>query len=667
MPWFPHFLNPWPAIITLGVAAPLLVLLYFLKLRRQVMPVPSTLLWKKAIQDLQVNAPFQRLRRNLLLLLQALLLLLMVLALSRPTVNYTPGAGKVAVILVDRSASMAVADAGGKTRLEKARAAASDLVDTLDKNSVAMVIAFDESAEIAQAFTADRALLKRSIESIRQTDRRSQLRQAYDLAEAQAVNFNPEQLRPLGEKPEVWLYSDGRVSDRSELTLHRAVLTYQPIGSENPDNVGVVALGARRNFERPQEVQIFSRLANYGPAPVRTDVVLRVDGKIRRTQNNLLLFPEQWSEQQRKTAEATLPGAASGAIEFKLDLVTGAQVQVEQTHRDALAADDSARVIVPPPRMLKAVLVTNGNYFLGTVFQSLTLKDTSMMTPEKYEQSVKDTSKFAPDIVIFDHYSPKALPAAGNFLYFGGVPPLTKLGVVQEAGAPGVITKWSPVLTWKYDHPILRHLNLRKLTAQKMLKLQVPPDAEVLIDGVAGPMVVLYREARHTHLVTSFDLMDSTWPTDITFPVFMDRTIQFLAVGSDMDVRESYPPGATVKIPRAALAQAGVTDSITLNGPEESHRVMVPVAGDFVLPPLDRVGVYTTTPPIPQLEKIAVNLLDDNESNIAVVKVAPGGTGGAGEVVSGKSRLDLWRYILAFGVIPLCMIEWWVYTSRVRV
>src|SRR5918992_1027634 len=116
MSWFPTFLNPCFAAAAAAIAISSLLILYFLKLRRREMAVSSTLLWKKAIQDLQVNAPFQKLRRNLLLLLQLLLLLLLVLALSRPVANYYRGAGKMTAILIDRSASMSARDAqGGRT------------------------------------------------------------------------------------------------------------------------------------------------------------------------------------------------------------------------------------------------------------------------------------------------------------------------------------------------------------------------------------------------------------------------------------------------------------------------------------------------------------------------------------------------------------------------
>lgn len=144
MNWVPHFLNPIAAAIAAAVAVPLLLLLYFLKLRRREMAVSSTLLWRKSVQDLQVNAPFQKLRRNLLLLLQMLLLLLLLLALAQPVLNYARAAGKTTVILIDRSASMLANDVDGRTRLDDAKRQARDLVDTLPKDGKAMVIAFDD-------------------------------------------------------------------------------------------------------------------------------------------------------------------------------------------------------------------------------------------------------------------------------------------------------------------------------------------------------------------------------------------------------------------------------------------------------------------------------------------------------------------------------------------
>ena len=85
-----------------ALAMPALLILYFLKLRRRQETVPSTLLWKRAVQDLQVNAPFQKLRKNLLLLLQLLILAAAIFALARPVVNSPVSNEKSVILLVDR-------------------------------------------------------------------------------------------------------------------------------------------------------------------------------------------------------------------------------------------------------------------------------------------------------------------------------------------------------------------------------------------------------------------------------------------------------------------------------------------------------------------------------------------------------------------------------------
>ena len=105
------FLSPFTALLAAAVAIPLLLLLYFLKLRRRTLRMASTLLWRRSFEDLQVNVPFQRLRFSLLLLLQFLLLLLLLFALAEPVIKAEVRPAPRIILLIDRSASMNAADA----------------------------------------------------------------------------------------------------------------------------------------------------------------------------------------------------------------------------------------------------------------------------------------------------------------------------------------------------------------------------------------------------------------------------------------------------------------------------------------------------------------------------------------------------------------------------
>jgi len=137
-------------------------------------------------------------------------------------------------------------------------------------------------------------------------------------------------------------------------------------------------------------------------------------------------------------------------------------------------------------------------------------------------------------------------------------------------------------------------------------------------------------------------------------------------LGSDMDLRASYQPGATPKIPRYNLQQVNSKKIEVITPDDRTLVVNIPEAGDFALPPLEKVGVYKLQPPIPQYDHIAVNLLDDNESNLLPVPDVPGGAGEAIAASGGKSRLELWWWIVACLAVPLCLIEWWVYTRRMH-
>lgn len=673
MEWlFNHFPGLWAGALAAGLSVSALLVLYFLKLRRREMAVSSTILWKKAVQDLQVNAPFQKLRRNLLLLLQLLLLLLLCFALMRPIINYKKGAGKLTVILIDRSASMAAKDAdekGKMTRLEKAKKLAREVVDSMKRDDNAAVIAFDSTAETLCPLTGDTGKLRAAIDAVEQTDRPSKLRLAYQLAEAQAA-FIPEQNR-ANVKPDVFLFSDGRTLDSSTLTL-RGNLTFDKIGAEKTSNIAIVALSAKRNYENPTEVQVFARLANFGPEPVDADVVLQVATEFNPNPNflnkssaNTRLLPERWTDAQRQAAEQQ-GQFAKDSVEFKLELATAAVIRLEQMNKksDALGADDIAQVVVPPPKALSVLLVSDGNFYLEKLKGSISLKDFDIVNPLAYEELASGDKPFKYDVVLYDRYTPKWRPSGGNFMYFNAVPPDIKVKQVKEGVRP-VFLHENTILDWKRDHPMLSGLNLNKLYIEDALKMETPLGVERLIEGNKGPLVVLSREGRQTHLLVGFDVMQSNWPLKVSFPVFMYQALQFLALGSEMDVREAFSPGATPTIPVADVKRvAADRKELRLNGPTGSKTIKLPEAGDFVLPALDKVGLYTLDLPVPGYDKMAVNLLDSSESNLVPADQAPGGLGET-KSTGGKSRMELWWW-LALAAVPLLLIEWFVYTRRVH-
>jgi hypothetical protein len=674
MSWIPHFLNAWPAALAAAIAVPALLVLYFLKLRRQEIAVPSTLLWRRAVQDLQVNSPFQRLRKNLLLLLQMLLLAALLLALARPVTNYSPGAGPRTIILIDRSASMSATDMGhGTTRLAEAKRRAKELAGTLGRDGAAMVIAFDDSAQTVQPFTGDVRAIDSAIDAIQPTDRLTRLEEAYRLADAQAAFTSGDSARNR-QPPDVYLFSDGRVQDQ-KVTLN-GILHYEQIGTTTAGNIAIVAMSAQRNYERPTEVQVFARLANFGPEPVSgVQVQMSVDGRVFSA-GNVNLLPDRYDDQQRRQAIAAGFDLRE-SIEFPmLELAGSAVIKVDQmdTEGDCLAADDSAVVVVPPPKILSVLLVTDGNVYLDQGLRSQRLRVLDKMFPREYSQlpQANEGGKKLPqpyDIIVFDRddeLKPQDVPRSGAAIYFGCVPPGISLKAALDENGQPVVLDDNNVLDWNRDHPILRNLNLTKLYALHAIKLLPTLDSQVLIDGTNCPLMVLHRENRAFHLVIPFDIIQSSWPRHWTFPLFLYKMLQFMSLGTDMSLRPSYAPGVTLRIPRTDLEKMDAfPTTITVNGPMGPLKAQVPKAGDFVLPALDRVGLYTTDPPIPQYEKIAVSLLDQTESNLLPAPVAPGSQGQATPVATGKSRLELWRWLVA-AVLPLLLIEWWVYTRRVH-
>src|SRR5258708_10708608 len=147
---------------------PAVVAMYLLRLRRTETIMPSTLLWQRLVADVEANAPWQKLRRSLLFLLQLLLVAILAFLAARPFVERPAGLARDLILIVDTSARMAATDVA-PDRLTAAKQAAIEALKDLPSGGKGSVIEARRTAPILATGTSDLGRVRQAIESIRPT------------------------------------------------------------------------------------------------------------------------------------------------------------------------------------------------------------------------------------------------------------------------------------------------------------------------------------------------------------------------------------------------------------------------------------------------------------------------------------------------------------------
>jgi hypothetical protein len=695
-----HLATPWWTGVALLFVPLLLILLYFLKLKRKPLQVPSTFLWRKSIEDLHVNSLFQWLRDNVLLLVQLLIVLLLIYSVLSLQVHGSTHAGKHYILLIDNSASMAVADLG-KSRLELAKEETLREIDGHAEGDMGMVIAFNSRASILQPYTSDRALLRAAVAKIAQTQRPTRIEEALQLADSLANplrssedaavrpdNEDPAQARtyvaPEGIAAEVHLFSDGRFPDVTAFAAGNLELNYHRIGkagADNVDNVGLVTLNAVRDEQDASKVQVFARLLNFraNAATVAIEVEWRVPGK-----DDFHLLEQELTLPGRKVhpADADKDDAGSdvpgeGVAVFSLSGVDDSvnvvvHARLRDVH-DAFPLDDEAWLVLGVVRKARVLIVTPGNEILRDFFdQEATAKvaEVSYLTPAELQD---DTKYRGParngeyDLIIFDRCAPEKeddLPL-GNSFFIDAVPPPWK-----RADLPPL--KDTQIRNPTSNHPLMRQLTgLDEIAFSEAFRFDlqaagVPPRTPRLLetDRETAVLFVLPRRA-FQDVVLAFPLVNergqwtTTWNRKWSFPVFLRNVLYTLGNVADAAAEDNVQPGQIKTLrPDAAVKALDVID------PEHQRETLTRgVAGDFSYKNTERVGVYEAAWAGGQ-RRFAVNLLDADESNIQPrddIKI------GEQRLAAGQSRrqtYDIWKWI-AVAAVVLLVLEWTIYHRRV--
>src|SRR5258708_3825555 len=166
-----------PLALALGIRLPIVVVFYLLKVRRDDEEVSSTFLWNDLIRDLAAHEPLQRLKWNLLLLLQLMALALITFAVARPfseQIGQKPGQ---AVLLLNGSASMQAKDVL-PSRFATAVEAARSALNGLPENSLATAILVAAHPQVLVSASADRQQVDRPLAAAQPSSAAADMREA---------------------------------------------------------------------------------------------------------------------------------------------------------------------------------------------------------------------------------------------------------------------------------------------------------------------------------------------------------------------------------------------------------------------------------------------------------------------------------------------------------
>ena len=606
-----------PLAFALLAAVPLVVLLYFLKLKRPERRVPSTLLWRKVLEDLRVNSPFQKLKRSLLLLLQLLILLAAILALARPLFKARDAGDESLIVLLDTSASMQAVEPDGRTRLDQAKAEIGRLADRLARNDEMMVIAFNARADILGRFMRDPRSIRDTLARAHATDCGTDVGPALQLARSLAV---------ARAHPRILLFSDGLFPAPGKIDLP-APVEYRQIGTPRP-NVAITALDLRRSPGRDRNrVEMFVSLENMASNAVDGLMTVELDGKPLDAKKVSIAALETLSQ----VFEASLP--QGGTVRVRLDAP------------DALAADNVAWRVIPPPAARSVLIVGRQSFFVERALKSAPGVICETVTPDAY----------APELargrtaVIWDRVPSPAVAPVNN-LYLGCQPALPGLKAGAALDTPDI-------LDWDGSHPVNRFLAFDNLVIASTTALTLPEGATVLLRSTQTPLIALFEAGGALACVTGFDPLKSNWPLLVSFPLFLNNCLETFEDQARQRAAANGVVGRPITVTSPDTAPAIVL-------PSGERQSMVRLNGDdYTFAGTDRAGLYRIEAGAAS-RSVAVNLLNRDESRLDPAVTVTIGTQAATALEPDRTiKREYWKW-LVIGLAGLLLLEWIVYHRR---
>ncbi len=603
-----------PLFLLLGLLAGPIVLMYMLRLRRQEMMVSSTLLWQKLLRDREANAPWQKLRRNLLLILQLLILAALVVALARPFIPVPAIISGSVVVLLDGSASMQATDVT-PNRFSAAQAKVEDLINGLSGADQMTIILVGRTPLVLTPPTGDRTALRRALATAQVEQGEGDWAAAAALATGAAQGFRDAR---------IVVVSDGGVP--SNLPAMPAETIYVAIG-EQGDNLSLSALATR---DGPEGTELFASVTNHSASQQSALVSLRLDGVLHDSRR------------------VTIPAGESANLTWPLPAnVSAIETHLSDNEQDYLALDDTAWAVHQGGVRNRTLLVTPGNLFLEQIYAVLPGIDAFKTSPD----SEPTTNDQPFDLYVYDGVPlPDPLPAADILVLHppGSVPDLfTVTGAFSDTTTIRVT-----------DSPLLQFVDWGSVNIRQAQQVTTP-GLQTLVESVGGPLILVGERGQHRLALITFDLHDSDLPLQVAFPILMANLTGWLTPGQAFDNAANLQPGDPIQLTPATSATG-----VSVQRPDGTVWSTPVEAADLLFTDTGQPGLYQVTVRDNAGERaagaFAVNLFSTDES-----RILPAATLDLGQKTaisasgSDIGQRELWPWLAALALFIL-VVEWWV-------
>jgi hypothetical protein len=497
---------------SLGLLGLVPLILWWHMQHREPLEVPSTRLWRIVADGDRASRRLRRPPLSRALALQLLAVVVLALAAAEP--RFAAFERGPTVLVVDAGVATSVLTEEGRDRHE---AALAGLADRLRRRDAPWSLwRVTDDAEPLLTAVRDAALVRRTLAGSRATHLASD-----------------------------WVAAAARVTERLPARGRLVVVAADAAAAAE----AFAGVGERDGWS-VEVIDLGGPFANWTVADFE---VVASPGRVGRWEVSALIRGQGHaaSEPPGHVVWGFLPDGGAAVLELEpdalhvnrggtavvravVDAVTPGVLSARLVPGDAFPGDDVAVVrIEPRPTGPRVALLGRGAEAIARLLPALGA------------EIVADAAA-ADVVVVAGDASPRDLAARG----------VLWIGVAEGIGDPGSLGRRDPaVATWDAGHPLAATTAWDRLEASASLDLPLPPDAEIVVQGIAGALVAARTTADRREAWLAFDADDALWTGTAAFVSLVGDALAWLA--PERVPTSSCIVGAPCAVPRAVAVGAG--------------------------------------------------------------------------------------------------------------